>query len=461
MASIRKIETKNGFYYRITVSEGRTAEYKQIRHYKTWRPPDGMGARQAGKIAKQIAAEFENEIDGGFKPDMNLTFAEYVEHALELKKQNGARYGTIYTEREHLKYCLPKLGHLKLQDIKPRHLNELYKELSQPGNRKILNCSNVKVDLSGIVAASGKSKTAFAECCGVTFETLRRACDGGTISLKSAEKIAAYIGSPVDDVFTIDRTKTALSPKTINNIHRCLHSVLRLAETEMIIKYNPADKVAPPKVPRKTQNYFQPEQINKILDALETEPIMWRVFVTIMIVTGARRGEVAALRWEKIDFDKNTVTINSALSYYVGAGIQEGPTKTGNTRFITLPPEIMALLRKYRLWQTERRLSLGDKWKDTDYLFTQHYGGAINPSSANVWLSAFVKRHDLPRINPHAFRHSAASIMISSGCDIISVANILGHANPKVTLETYSHQITESTKKAAECLTNTILKKKA
>lgn len=461
MASIRKIETKKGFYYRITVSEGRTAEYKQIRHYKTWRPPDGMGARQAGKIVKQIAAEFENDIEGGFKPDTNLTFAEYAEYALKLKEQNGARPGTILTERAILNRCLPKLGRLKLQDIKPRHLNEFYKELSQPGSRKSWNGSTVKVDLSGIVAASGKSKTAFAKCCGITFDTLKNACDGLTISLKCAERIAAYIGKPVDDVFTVDRTKSALSPKMINNIHRCIHSVLRLAETEMIIKYNPADKVDPPKVPRKTPNYFQPEQIIEILDALETEPIMWRVFVTIMIVTGARRGEVAALRWEKIDFDKNTVMINSALSYHPVTGIQEGPTKTGNTRFITLPSETMALLRKYRLWQMERRLSFGDKWKDMGYLFTQYYGGVMNPTSVNEWLSDFAKRHDLPHINPHAFRHSAASIMISSGCDIISVANVLGHANPKVTLETYSHQITESTKKATECLTNTILKKKA
>lgn len=461
MASIRKIETKKGFYYRITVSEGRTEDYKQIRHYKTWRPPDGMGVRQAGKIVKQIAADFENDIEGGFKPDINLTFAEYAEYTINLKKQNGARPGTIQVEREYLRRCAPKLGRLKLQDITPRHLNNFYTELAQPGSLKSWNGSTAKIDLAAFVAASGKSKTTFAKCCGITFNTLKNACDGFTISLKCAERIAQYIGKPVDDVFTIDTKKSALSPKMINNIHGFIHSVLRFAEMEMIIKYNPADKVTLPKVPRKTPNYFQPEQITAILDALETEPIMWRVLVVLMIVTGARRGEITALKWEKIDFDKNTVKINASLSYLPKIGIQEGPTKTGNTRYISLPPEIMALLRKFRLWQMERRITFGDKWKDSDYLFTQYYGGAMNPTSLNGWLSDFAKRHDLPHINPHAFRHSAASIMISSGCDIVSVSNMLGHSSPKMTLEIYSHQIAESTKKAAECLTNAILRKKA
>ena len=113
------------------------------------------------------------------------------------------------------------------------------------------------------------------------------------------------------------------------------------------------------------------------------------------------------------------------------------------------------------MWQIERRLSLGDKWKESDYLFTQLYGGPVNPTSVNRWLAKFTERHNLPHINPHAFRHSAASIMIANGCDIVSVSSVLGHATPRMTMETYSHQIAESTRHAIECFTDAILKKKA
>lgn len=461
MASIRRIDNKDGFYYRITVSEGRDANYKQIRHYKTWKPPAGMGVRQAGKMVKQIAAEFENELEYGFQPDNSQTFDEYAEYVIKLKEQHGAKPGTINVNEGLRRRCYPKIGYMKLIDIRPRHLNEFYMELSTPGSLITWNSSTAKIDLADIVATSGKSKSAFAQSCGVTFNTLKNACDGVSISLQCAQRIADYLRKPVDDVFNVDRSKRALSPKMIRNIHRFIHDVLHVAEIEMIIKYNPADKVQSPRVTRKTPNYFQPEQITTILEALETEPIMWRTMVTLMIVTGARRGEVAALRWEKIDFDRNEVKIDASLSYIPEKGIYEGGTKTGNTRFISLPPEVMALLRRYRMWQIERRLSLGDKWKESDYLFTQLYGGPVNPTSVNRWLAKFTERHNLPHINPHAFRHSAASIMIANGCDIVSVSSVLGHATPRMTMEIYSHQIAESTRHATECLTDAILRKKA
>lgn len=459
MASIRKIETKKGFYYRITVSEGRDAEYKQIRHYKTWKPPAGMGVRQAGKMVKQIAVEFENELEYGFQPDCEQTFDEYAAYVIQLKEQRGAKPGTLHVDESLRRRCYQRIGYMKIVDIRPRHLNEFYMELSRPGSLKSWNSSTAAVDLSAIVAASGKSKSAFAQSCGVTFNTLKNACDGATISLQCAQRIADYLRKPVDDVFTVDRSKRALSPKMIKSIHQFIHDVLHTAEIEMLIKYNPADKVQPPKVPRKTPNYFQPEQIAAILQALETEPIMWRVMVTLMIMTGARRGEVAALKWEKIDFGRSELKLDASLSYLPEKGIYEGTTKTGNTRYISLPSEIMALLRRYRLWQMERRLSLGDKWIESDYLFTQLYGGPINPTSVNRWLAKFTERNGLPHINPHAFRHSAASIMISNGCDIMSVAAVLGHSTPKTTMEIYTHQITESTRHATECLTDAILKK--
>ncbi len=70
------------------------------------------------------------------------------------------------------------------------------------------------------------------------------------------------------------------------------------------------------------------------------------------------------------------------------------------------------------------------------------------------------KRHGLPHVNPHSFRHTAASIMIANGVDIVTVSKMLGHANPSMTTDVYSHIIEESKRKATECVADVILRKK-
>ena len=75
----------------------------------------------------------------------------------------------------------------------------------------------------------------------------------------------------------------------------------------------------------------------------------------------------------------------------------------------------------------------GDRWLHTGYVFTQDNGDRMNPDSATSWLSAFTKRHNLPHINPHAFRHTAASVLLASGTDIVTVSKQLGHASVTTT----------------------------
>ena len=143
-----------------------------------------------------------------------------------------------------------------------------------------------------------------------------------------------------------------------------------------------------------------------------------------------------------------------------GVGIYEGPTKTRNTRYVSIPIETMNLLRKYRAYQAEKRLAYGDQWKQSDYVFTTAGGGPMHSTSLNTFLRKFSKRHNLPYLNPHCFRHTAASILISEGVDVVTVSKMLGHATPTTTMEFYAHAIEESKRKAAECIADVILRNK-
>ena len=112
----------------------------------------------------------------------------------------------------------------------------------------------------------------------------------------------------------------------------------------------------------------------------------------------------------------------------------------------------------------ELKIKNGDRWHDTGFLFVKENGEPMIPDGITAWLSEFSKRHDLPHINPHAFRHTMASILINSGKDVVSVSKRLGHAKVSTTTDIYSHIIMEADEQASECLADVMLrptKKKA
>ncbi len=460
MANIKKIEGKNGTSYKITVTQGRDMNGKQIRHYKTWTPDHPMTARQMEKEVKRMAFEFERQIQQGFEPGDHQTFAEYAEYVLELKERGGAKHNTILEYRYLLTRVNEAIGNLKLSDIRPQHLNRLYKDLQSAETRMSAVKAAGKKELTAKLKTKGMTREKLAQLAHVSHTTVTMACRGEPIRGDKAAAIAKALEEKTEDIFTLSQRCKPLSNKTVVEHHRLIHAVLAQAEKEMLVPYNAAAKATPPSVQRKTPNYFQPEEIAAILDALEDEPEKWRVFTHLLIVTGCRRGEIAALKWSKIDLNKGRLEISANLCNSKEKGIYETTTKTGTTRYVNIPKETVALLKKYRTSQLELQLLNGDRWQDTGYIFTQDDGLPMHPDSITTWLAKFSKRHGLPHINPHAFRHSVASILISAGTDIVTVSKQLGHSQVSTTGDIYSHVIEESKAQATECIAEIMLRRK-
>ena len=120
----------------------------------------------------------------------------------------------------------------------------------------------------------------------------------------------------------------------------------------------------------------------------------------------------------------------------------------------------MQLLKQYRVYQWELQLKNGDRWKNTGYVFTTDDGNWTRPDTITTWLNDFSKRRGLPHINPHAFRHTVASVLIANGTDVVTVSKQLGHASVNTTENFYSHIIEESKAQAAECLADVMLRRK-
>ena len=150
-----------------------------------------------------------------------------------------------------------------------------------------------------------------------------------------------------------------LSNKTILEYHRFISAVLAQAEKEMIILYNPAAKASPPKYTPKEAEYFEPEEVKRILDCAEQEPIKWRTAIHLLAVTGARRGEVVGLKCDDVDLKNNTIHIKQNLFYTSDKGVYEETPKTEKSnRYIDLPIPTIELLWEFSVGSRSKRRNI-------------------------------------------------------------------------------------------------------
>ena len=194
MANIKRIDGKTGTSYKITVTQGRDLNGKQIRHYKTWTPARGMTERQMEKEVQRVAFDFEREIELGFQADNRQTFAEYAEYVLDLKERTGDKYRTIERYRELMQRINPAIGHIKLVNLRPQHLNAFYKKLGEAGVSNRGDRAQARVDLLALMKQKTVSRAKVAELAGVAPATVTTACKGKKITLATAEAIAGALG---------------------------------------------------------------------------------------------------------------------------------------------------------------------------------------------------------------------------------------------------------------------------
>ena len=452
MAFIEPRYNKNGelLHYRLNVSGGLNWKGQQIRKRITWKPPrPDMSKKQMDKLAMAAAIKFEEEIRAGYEIDKRKKFHEYAEYVIDLKSRTGLSPTTIERYRSMLPRIYDGIGHMKLTDIRPYHLNDLYKHLAENGIRNKGAIATAKKVVKKKVSALKRSKASIVKEAGFSHTTLNAILRGDPVIYANAEKLANLLGYSVSELFVVEDKFKPLSDKTILEHHRLISMIMAMAEKELLVPYNPAAKATPPKVSKKEADYFQPEEVAEIVKALQDVPIKWKAMSYILIDTGCRRGELMGLQWHCVDLDKGIMMIKQALLYTKDKGVYVGPPKTGRPRAVCLAPETIEVLKKWKAEQLRTKIRHADIWQDTGFIFTKDDGAAMHPDSITDWLNKFSDANDLPHIHPHAFRHTVASILISSGIDPVTTANELGHADANTTQAIYAHQIARARAEAS------------
>jgi transcriptional regulator with XRE-family HTH domain len=236
--------------YEIRASLGRDVNGKQIRKFTTWTPPTGMTAKQ---IAKQLEKEkllFEEACKNGAILDTQMKFADLAELWLDAKKDSHS-LGHQQRAREVLPTINAALGHLKVADIRPHHLQAFYKNLAEPGIKKTLPQATARPALGDAMKNNKTTQTAIAAVSGLSVDTVRQACRGATVSGPTASAIAAALGLEVKTLFDVTERKESLAPRTILYHHQIIGAALEYGVRNSIIADNPARRVEPPKNAKK------------------------------------------------------------------------------------------------------------------------------------------------------------------------------------------------------------------
>lgn len=235
---------------------------------------------------------------------------------------------------------------------------------------------------------------------------------------------------------------------TVVKCYTILNSLFKMAFLSDTIPKNPMHKVERPK-PRKDESRhdeveaYTVDEVRHILTCLDKEPLKWRVLVRLLIDTGIRRGECCGLQWKDVDFQGNSVTISGNLCYTPQKGVYLDTPKNGRSRTVDVDPDIMSLLRALRSEQAAQAIS--------SYVFTQDGSPEpMHPQSPTRYMKKFSQRYNVPDLHPHKLRHTFASIAITSGADVASVSEKLGHSDKAVTLRMYTHADQESIKRASQ-----------
>lgn len=275
--------------------------------------------------------------------------------------------------------------------------------------------------------------------------------------------IQMFVKHLQSDNIRCDGRKGKLSNTTVKRIYSVLQSILHSACKLQLIQSNPANSNSidlPMLEPSKTE-IFTKQEATQMLDCLTNEPLMYQVLINLALLTGCRRGELLALKWTDIDFEKHTVSINKSIYKQKGEEIKIKPPKTNSSnRILSIPLYAIEMLRDYKIEQTETRLLLGDRWTNGNWIFTQWDGKPMYPTTPTSWFSKFLKRNGLKHKKFHSLRHTSATLLLSSGTNIKTVAARLGH-NQLSTTNRYVHSVTEADIEAAQSLGNMFQKNNA
>ena len=262
------------------------------------------------------------------------------------------------------------------------------------------------------------------------------------------------VGSDFNSYYSYLR-KEGLKGKTALNHHRLIHVALRHAVKRGIIPYNPSDQANAPKADPYLGEYYNAQELKKLLSVLKDDPL--RVPVIIAMYYGLRRSEVLGIKWSAIDFENKEIHIRHKIvenKNVVPQKIEGVDLLKSHSSYRTMPllPEVEAELLRERDRQLKRKNKLrsgySKQWEE--YVCVDALGDIIKPQYFTEHFTIILKQNGLKEIRLHDLRHSCASLLVAAEVDMKLIQSYLGHSSISITADTYSHLDSKSKESSAQ-----------
>ena len=445
---IPKAKKDGSMSYLVRVYAGRTQDDKVITKCKTVTPPAGMGKKKAEKWVQEQAVLFEQQVTNGLVLDSDMLLDDLIDRWFEEYANKQLKAKTLYDYRRMRGRISAGLGHLKVSKIKPAHVMAFYNNLEEKGVRRDSTYTATKSLLKLLPHGTRGELAKQAE---IGQDTMRMVYAGKNVSRKTAEKVSAVVGLTFSKAFVEHTQKDGkLNNNTVIRYQAMLSSIFKKGVQWGLINENPCSRAEHPKAEEIDVRVLTEEEIPKLLDALSDAPPQYSVITQLALLLGARRGEICALRWSDIDFEKGTLSIKRTVQSIPGIGLVFNTPKTRRgKRCLRIGADCVELLQEYRRYQKAERFRIGSAWVrkvtlengkvvDNDMLFTKWNGEPMDPDIISSWFPKFLETHDLPDVNFHSLRHSNVSILIAAHVPITTVSGRLGHAQTSTTLNYYA-----------------------
>jgi integrase len=232
-----------------------------------------------------------------------------------------------------------------------------------------------------------------------------------------------------------------LSSKSVSTHFALLRQIFADALRDGLLVDNPALRLRAPKKSSRERRTYSLEQVIDLYEYLK--PGRLAVPALTKALTGLRRGELLALRWKNVDFDRGIAYVHESVMVDRSGNVSFKAPKTDKSRRpVALPRALISILEAHKHQQEDVRKLLGLD-PAGDLVFSDVDGSVWNPDSFSGLFTRSILKSKLPRISLHELRHSYASISQRLGTPLTTTSRSLGHSTVLLTADVYSHALIE------------------
>lgn len=238
-----------------------------------------------------------------------------------------------------------------------------------------------------------------------------------------------------------DLLAAGLSGTSVRYVHNNLHRALKYAMKQELISRNPADYVDAPRIDRPEPRTLTPDEAKRLIGASIGRDIYMPVLLGLAL--GLRRGEALGLQWCDIDMAAKTLTIVHSASFHKG-GFSLSTTKTRNSRrTLMFPDALRDAFEAEQAKQATEAARFGAGYNPYNLVCCLSDGTPITSGILQHHFQEVLRSCGLPSIRFHDLRHTNATLMLRHNVPAKIVSSMLGHSSIGITMDTYSHVMTD------------------